>query len=78
MNEDELYDLKMVVGVPKVHVFNFEAYLMDKLVQTMQQPLVGLTQMIIQLAKLSQGKLGPMVRMLVISHVGFSNPKLLH
>lgn len=78
MNEDKLYDVEMVVGMPKVHVLNIEAYLADQLMRTMQQPLVELAQMIIQLVKLSQGKLGPMVKMLVISHVSFSDLGLLH
>jgi hypothetical protein len=37
----------MVVGVLKVHVLNIETCLMDLLMQTMQQPLVGLGQRII-------------------------------
>jgi hypothetical protein len=78
MNKNKFYDAEMVVGVPKVHVLNIEAYLANQLMRTMQQPLVGLAQMIIRLIKLSQGKLGPMVKMLVISHVGFSDLELLH
>jgi hypothetical protein len=78
MNESKLYDVEMVVGVLKVHVLDIEAYFAYQLVRTMQQPLVGLAQMIIQLIKLSQGKLGPMVEMPVISHVGFSNLGFLH
>jgi hypothetical protein len=38
MNEDELDDAEMVVGMPKVHVLNTKTYLVDPLMQTMQKP----------------------------------------
>ncbi len=37
----------MVVGMPKVHVFNSKVYLVNPLMQTMQKPLIGLVQMIV-------------------------------
>jgi hypothetical protein len=35
MNEDELDDVKMVVGMPKVHVLNTKTYIVDPLMHTM-------------------------------------------
>jgi len=35
MNEDELDDVEMVVGMPKVHVLNTKTYLADPLMRTM-------------------------------------------
>jgi len=29
MNENELHDVEMVVGMPKVHVLNIKTYLVD-------------------------------------------------
>ncbi len=44
----------------------------------MQQPLVGLAQMIIQLVQLPQGELSIMAKVLVTFHTSFSDPRLLH
>jgi hypothetical protein len=38
MNEDELDDAEMVIGMPKVHVLNTKTYLVDSLMQIMQKP----------------------------------------
>jgi hypothetical protein len=35
MNEDELDDTEMVVGMPKVHVLNIKTYLVDSSMQIM-------------------------------------------
>jgi hypothetical protein len=35
MNNDELDDVEMVVGMPKVHVLNTKTYITDPLMQTM-------------------------------------------
>jgi hypothetical protein len=35
MNEDELDDAEMVVGMPKVHVLNTKTYLVDSSMQIM-------------------------------------------
>jgi hypothetical protein len=78
MNENELDDVDMVVGMPKVHVLNIKAYLMDPLIHIIQSPLVRLVQMIVWPRQLPQGELSPMVRMQVISHIGFSDLGLLY
>jgi hypothetical protein len=38
MNKDELDDVEMVVGMPKLHVLNTKTYLVDPLIQIMQKP----------------------------------------
>jgi hypothetical protein len=38
MNKDELDDVDMVVGMPKVHVLNTKTYLVNPPMQTMQKP----------------------------------------
>jgi hypothetical protein len=38
MKKDELDDVKMVLGMSKVHVLNTKTYLMDPSMQNMQKP----------------------------------------
>lgn len=44
----------------------------------MQQPLVGLAQMINQPIQLPQGELSLMEKILVTFHISFSDPRPLH
>jgi hypothetical protein len=78
MNEDELDDAEMVVGMPKVHVLNTKTYLVDPSMQTMQKPQSWVSANDCSTKTITTRRDNPMVRMQVICHVGFSDLVLLY